>query len=103
MESKHIIKNHVRFKGEFKKGFKEEFPGRELAEFIAEQLQQKNYVVNSVEYEEPWFTVNAVSGSIEYPLMVSHSAMEEDYWEISCPRTLRFFARLRGKSEDVEM
>jgi len=103
MKSKHIIKNHVRFKGEFKKEFKDEFPGRDLAEFIAEQLRQKNYVVNSVEYEEPWFTVNVVSGSIEYPLMVSRSAMEEDYWEISCPRTLKFFARLRGKSEDTEM
>ena len=103
MKSKHIIKNHVRFKGEFKKEFKDEFPGRDLAELIAEKLRQKNYVVNSVEYEEPWFTVNVVSGSIEYPLMVSRSAMEEDYWEISCPRTLRFFARLRGKSEDTEL
>ena len=59
--------------------------------------------MNSVAYEELWFIVNVVSGSIEYPLMVSHSAMEDDYWEISCPRTLRFFARLRGKSEDTEL
>ncbi len=103
MKSKRIIKNHVRFKGDFKKEFKDEFPGRDLAEFIAEQLRQKNYVVNSVEYEEPWFTVNVVSGSIEYPLMVSRSVMEDDYWEISCPRTLRFFARLLGKSEDAEL
>lgn len=103
MKSKHIIKNHVRFKGAFKKEFKDEFPGRDLAEFIAEQLRQKNYVVNSVEYEELWFTVNVLSGSIEYPLMVSRSAMKEDYWEISCQRTLRFFARLCGKSEDTEM
>lgn len=103
MKSKHIIKNHVRFKGEFKKEFKDEFPGRDLAEFIAERLRQKNYAVNSVEYEEPWFSVNVVSGSIEYPLMVSHSAMEDDYWEVSCPRTLGFFARLRGKSEDAEL
>ena len=103
MKSKHIIKNHVRFKGEFKKEFKDEFPGRDLAEFIAEKVRQKNCVVNSVEYTEPWFTVNVVSGEIEYPLMVSHSAMEEDYWEISCPHTLRFFARLRGKSEDAEL
>lgn len=103
MKSKRIIKNHVRFKGAFKKEFKDEIPGRDLAEFIAEQLRQKNCVVNSVEYEELWFTVTVVSGFIEYPLMVSRSAMEEDYWEISCPRTLKFFARLRGKSEDVEL
>jgi len=103
MESKQIIKNHVRFKGEFKKEFKDEFRGRDLAEFIAERLRQKNYVVNSVEYEEPWFTVNVVSGLIEYPVMVSHSAMEDRYWEVSCPRTLGFFARFRGKSEDAEL
>ena len=53
MKSKHIIKNHVRFKGEFKKKFKDEFPCRDLAEFIAGQLRQKNCIVNSVEYEEP--------------------------------------------------
>jgi hypothetical protein len=103
MKSNQIIKNHVRFKGQFKKEFKDEFPGRDLAEFITERLRQENCVVNSVEYTEPWFTVNVVSGSIEYPLMVSHSAMEGDYWEISCPRTLGFFARLRGKSEDAEL
>jgi hypothetical protein len=103
MKSKHIIKNHVRFKGEFKKEFKDEFPGRDLAEFIAKQLRQKKCVVNSVEYADPWFTVNVVSGSIEYPLMVSHSAFEEDFWEISCPRTLGRLAVYRGKSEDTEM
>jgi hypothetical protein len=29
--------------------------------------------------------------------------MEDGYWEVSCPRTLGFFARLRGKSEDAEL
>ena len=103
MKTKHIIKNHVKFKGEFKKEFKNEIPGKDLADFLALHLRQKYYVVNSVENDEIWFTVNVVSGSIEYSLMVSHSAMEDDYWEISCPRTLRFFARLRGKSEDAEL
>jgi hypothetical protein len=97
------IKDCVRFKGDFKKEFKDEFPGRDLAEFIAEQLREIELVVNSVEYEELWFTVNVVSGSIKYPLMVSRSSMEDDYWEISCPRTLGFFARLCGRSEDTEL
>ena len=97
------INNHVRFKGGFKKKLKDEFPGRDLAEYIADHFRQKDFAVDSVEYTEPWFTVNVLSGSIEYPLMVSHSAMEEDFWEISCPRTLGFFARLRGKSEDAEL
>lgn len=97
------INNHVRFKGGFKKKLKDEFPGRDLAEYIADHFRQKDFAVDSVEYTEPWFTVNVLSGSIEYPLMVSHSAMEEDFWEISCPCTLGFLARLRGKSEDTEL
>ena len=103
MKSTHAIKNHVRFKGRFKKELKDEFPGRDLAEYIADRFRQKDFAVNSVEYEELWFTVNVVSGSIEYPLMVSPSATEEDLWEISCPRTLGFFSRIRGKSEDAEL
>ena len=35
--------------------------------------------------------------------MISCSAIEEGYWEISCPRTLGALARFRGKSEDVEL
>jgi hypothetical protein len=41
MKSKHTIKNHARFKGDFKKDVKGEIDGRDLAEFIAEQLRQK--------------------------------------------------------------
>ena len=63
-KTKNIVKNHVRFKGEFKKEIKDEFPGRDLAEFIAEQLRQKEIVVSSVDYEEIWFTINVISGSI---------------------------------------
>ena len=103
MKSKHIIKNHVRFKGDFKREVKDEIAGRDLAEFVAEQLRQKNYAVHSVEDDEIWFTVNVVSGSIEYGLMVSHSYMSDEYWEISCPRSLGFFARLKRKSEDTEL
>ena len=103
MKSKHTIKNHARFKGDFKKDVKGEIDGRDLAEFIAEQLRQKNHVVRSVENDEIWFTVNVTSGSIEYPLMVCRSIENDDYWEISCPRTLGFFARLLGKSENTEL
>jgi hypothetical protein len=103
MKSKQIIRNHVRFKGNFNKEVQDEIQGRDLAEFIAEQLKQKNFEVLSVENEEIWFTVNVISDPTEYHLMVSHSPTEEDFWEITCPRTLGAFARLRGKSEDAEL
>ncbi len=47
--------------------------------------------------------MNVTSGSIEYPIMVCRSIQNDDYWEISCPRTLGFFARLFGKSENSEL
>lgn len=103
MKPRHTIKTFVRFKGDFKKEVQDEIPGRDLAEFLAEQLRNKNHAVHSVENDEIWFTVNAASGSIEYPLMVCQSSTNDDYWEISCPRTLGFFARIRGKSEDTEL
>jgi hypothetical protein len=103
MKSKQIIKNHVRFKSDFNKEAQDEIPGRDLAEFLAEQLRGKKYVVNSVDCEEPWFTINVISGSIQYLLMISINYENKDYWEVSCPRTLGFFARLRGKSEDTEL
>lgn len=103
MKSKHNIKNHVRFKGDFKKEAQKEIPGRDLADFVAEQLRRKNFAVHSVENDEIWFTVKVSSGSIEYPLMISHSYLSDDYWEISCPWTLGFFARLFGKSEEPEL
>ena len=104
MKSGTAIKQSVRFKGDFKKEkVKGELPGRDVAEFIAGRLREKNFPVQSVENEEIWFTVNVVSGSIEYPLMVCQSSINADYWEISCPQTLGFFARLFGKSEDAEM
>lgn len=98
------INQHVRFRGGgFKTEHADEFAGRDLAEYLAAHLQQNGFVVNAVEYEEPWFTVTVVSGAIEYPVMVSYSAMKEGYREVSCPRTLGFFARLGGKSEDTEL
>ena len=104
MKSKSPIKTDVRFRGGgFKTEHSDEFAGRDLAEYIGEHFRQKGHTVNSVEYEEPWFTVKVVSGSIEYPLMVSHSAMKEDFWEISCPHTLGTLDRFRGKSEDAEL
>ena len=60
MKSPHIINNHVRFKGPFERQVKDEFAGRDLAEFIGESLRQKSFAVNSVKYEEPWFTVNVM-------------------------------------------
>ena len=84
MKSRVVIKNHVRFKGEFKKECVDEFPGRDVAEFIARQLRQRNHVIQSVEVENFWFIIKVIIGSNEYELEVSHSTMREDYWEISC-------------------
>jgi hypothetical protein len=103
MKSKHTIKSHVRFKSNFKKDVKGEIDGRDLAEFTAEHLRQKDYAVRSIENDEIWFTVNVTSGSIEYPLRISRSLINDDYWEISCSRTLGFFSGLFGKSEDSEL
>jgi hypothetical protein len=103
MKPNNTIKNHVRFKDEFNKEFKEEYPGRDLAEFVVDQLRKKSFTVSPVVYEDPWFSVKVVSGLIEYPLVISHSAIEEDYWEISCPRTLGKSASFHGKSEEKEL
>ena len=102
MSSK-AIKQFVRFKAPFAKEVKEEIPGRDLAQFLAEQLQAKGLAVRPVENDEISFTVNVTSGSIEYPVMVCISTEDEEYWEINCPCTLGTFARLFGKSEDAEL
>jgi hypothetical protein len=98
------MKQCVRFKGDFEKEkTKDELPGEDLAEFIAGRLREKYFAVEPVENEEIWFTVKVISGSIEYPLMVCRSSINEDYWEISCPRKVGTFARLLGKSEETEL
>jgi hypothetical protein len=97
------MEQFVRFKANFEKEAEGEIPGRDLSEFLAEKLQQKGFGARSIENDEISFTVKVKSGSIEYPLMVCLSLADEDYWEVTCPRTLGRFARLRGKSEDTEL
>jgi hypothetical protein len=99
---KNKIKNHVRFKGDFNKEVPDEPLGRDLAEFITQQLRQRNYTANPVRLKDSGFAVKVLSDSVEYTLVITGNVSDEGCWEIRCQRAKRKAVRLGSRSNIIE-
>lgn len=77
--------------------------GEDLANYLAEELIKRGFLVNKVENIEFAFEIKCMSGTIEYEIMVALDVLYHERWEIAVQPRYGFWARLFGKNEDQEL
>ena len=80
-------------------------PGRPLGKLVVEGLRARGFTTSDVQYEEPFFVTRCRSGERTYPIL-AYLAYSDDTgpaWVVCCHRTIGFWGRLLGKSEDREL
>ena len=80
-------------------------PGRDLAELVAAGLREQGLGVDGPSCDEPFFVVSCRSGEVRYQVLCGLLEPKErdSVWIVECPRTLGWWARLRGRSEEAEL
>src|SRR5450432_1397865 len=66
---------------------------------LAAALSRAGFKPSSPQDNEYAYSVRCKSGIHEYEIMVAFDFVDRQSWEVSCPPTLGFFARLIGKNE----
>ena len=70
---------------------------------LAAGIRAKGFSPSPIEDREYAHTFRCKSGEYDYEIMVAFDFVDGGTWEVSCPPTLGWIARLRGKSEEKEL
>jgi len=74
-----------------------------FAEAIVAGLRVRGFHAADPEDVEFAHLIKCSSGQVRYEIMIGFDHDDQRTWEVSCPPTLGFLARLFGRSEDREL